>query len=219
MLLGGNNNISRENSFLPALICLFETKVVFSRWPSLTIESSLMLDMLVLVCNFIFHPVLVVIGFCLFLSKRKEEVDSVYIHEAGHAVVTHALGREFTAIRVNHHGVRGEVEGLALTNPTVADHLDTIRIYMAGSAACQLFIGGRFNNYEDEAFYDNQQIAILMRNYPEMLDGKSEAEFLHTLRYETNNLLQDNANKVRELAKTLETNSSMTYAESMYILK
>lgn len=163
------------------------------------------------------NPLLLGVGFYVVLSTKKK-TDSVFIHEAGHAVVTHALGKEFTHIRINTCGVRGEVEGVAVENPTVEDHLDTIRIYMAGTIACELFIGGNLNRFADEGFHDNLEISRLLYSNPELLAGKSKEQFLYTLNYETTKLLLANTDKVRKLADILETKNILTYDESQYIL-
>lgn len=173
-----------------------------------------MIDTLVLFSS----PFFIGAGFFLLLAKKNKKIDVVAVHEAGHAVVTHALDKEFSCIRIHHKDTRGEVVGIPLSNPSLEDHKDLIRIYMAGTIACELFINSRWNRFPDDGFHDNLQIECILRDNPELLVGTSKERFLYELQYETRQILLKKADKVKAVVELLETKNSLSNDEVQGIL-
>ena len=174
---------------------------------------NLLLDTLALITVLFINPLLIIAGFILILKKKSKKLDPVAVHEAGHAVVTQALGKEFHCIRVHHKDALGEVVGMPLVNPSLDDYKDHIRIYLAGTIACELFIASRWNRFPDDGFHDNLQIGHILRDNPELLVGTSEEKFLYELQYETRQILLKNANKVKAVVELLETKNILSNDE------
>ncbi|MBC9704234.1 MAG: M50 family metallopeptidase [Enterococcus sp.] len=149
----------------------------------------------------------------IIVNSRRNKY-AVLIHEAGHAVITHLLGKEFCEIRVSNDRLTGEVEGCEVENPTAEDHKDIIRIYMAGTVACDVAFG---NPYKDKGFDDMTSIETLLLSHPEIYAGVSKEQFLYTLRHETYQLVKTNFDMVKTLANSLKTKNVLSYAEASNI--
>lgn len=146
-----------------------------------------------------------------WLSKKKLAHDAY--HEAGHVVMSIALGYGFEQVVVGEQGDSGRgyvsPHEHSFDRSVQKDNEDIIKIALAGVIASGIRYAG---NHEDEGYSDNAVIADVLERNPLIASGDKH-QYLRSMRSEVRNILLQNKDAMDAISSLLVKHKTLNEEE------
>lgn len=175
---------------------------------TIAIISTIILVMLVSMWQFISRP-----------AMKRSRIRQVAIHEAGHAIVSLALGRGFKTlmIQTDDSASHGHMEAHSEHVESVQrqDQRNTIMVSLAGVIATDMMFRG---NHADDGFSDNLIVQNVLAKNPVLTAGVGEHQYIQSLKSEVFHILASHRTSLNTLALALLERKTLTGAEVLELL-